>query len=75
MTTVWSIWGRLRAEFVRLCREEEGQDLIEYGLLSAIIGLSSLFLYTTVAPAMSAVYMSRLQAHQDAWTPPPPLAP
>jgi Flp pilus assembly pilin Flp len=75
MTMVRSGCESLRTELLRLYRDEEGQDLIEYGLLSAIIGISSLLLYTNVAPAMSAAYLSRLDAHRDAWTPPDPLAP
>jgi Flp pilus assembly pilin Flp len=60
---------------VRLWREDEGQDLLEYALLTGIVGVSGIVLYTSVAPAMGAVYESWNGAQEDIWEPNPPLLP
>jgi Flp pilus assembly pilin Flp len=57
----------------RLWREEEGQDLLEYALLTGIIGVSSIVLITTVVPTMAAAYQAWNTAQENAWEPNPPL--
>ena len=57
----------------RLWREEEGQDLLEYALLTGIIGVSSVLLFTSVAPKMSAAYQAWNTAQENVWEPGPPL--
>jgi Flp pilus assembly pilin Flp len=58
---------------VRLWREDEGQDLLEYALLTGIVGVSGIVLYTSVAPAMATAYESWTGAQEDLWEPNPPL--
>lgn len=48
------MFGRLRA-FVR---DESGQDLIEYGLLSALIGVCAILVWTNFPGILAAVYGS-----------------
>jgi Flp pilus assembly pilin Flp len=57
----------------RLWREEEGQDLLEYALLTGIIGISSIVLITTVVPTMAAAYQAWNTAQENVWEPNPPL--
>lgn len=42
----------------RLWREEDGQDLIEYGLLVTFIGLAAIVSLKAVASAISTVFSS-----------------
>jgi pilus assembly protein Flp/PilA len=42
--------------FVRFVREEEGQDLIEYALLAAIIAVGSIVLMGNVKDAINTAF-------------------
>ena len=42
--------------FVRFVREEEGQDLIEYSLLAALIAVGSITLMGQVSTAINGVF-------------------
>ncbi len=42
--------------FTRLAREEAGQDLIEYGLLAALISLVAVLAITNVGKALILTY-------------------
>jgi Flp pilus assembly pilin Flp len=53
--------GRLRELFV----SEDGQDLIEYGLLSAFIGVCAILAWQNIPPAIAAVYNSWDVSVQD----------
>jgi pilus assembly protein Flp/PilA len=44
--------------WARLWREEDGQDLVEYGLLVTLIGLASMISIKTLASAISNVFSS-----------------
>jgi pilus assembly protein Flp/PilA len=46
----------------RLRREEEGQDLLEYGLLCALIALLALGAVTTVGETLSTVFWDVIAA-------------
>jgi pilus assembly protein Flp/PilA len=41
---------------MRLWREEEGQDLVEYGLLLVLVALLSVALITTVGQQVSQIF-------------------
>jgi Flp pilus assembly pilin Flp len=43
----------------RLLRDDDGQDLIEYALLSAFIGLVGLLVWANISAAIGAVYQTR----------------
>lgn len=48
--------------FKRFVREEEGQDLIEYGLLIGIITVACIVSITTIGPKVGS-YFSNLNAN------------
>ena len=52
--------------------DDGGQDLIEYALLTAIIGIAGLLALSTLPTKMGAVYESWNTAGQNAWQPCPP---
>ena len=51
---------------------DSGQDLIEYALLTAIIGISGVLILSMLSTTMSTAYSSWNKAGQDAWQPCPP---
>ena len=46
----------IRQTLLRILREEDGQDLIEYGLLGALIGIVGIVAWTNVGSAISITY-------------------
>lgn len=56
----------------RFVFDDTGQDLLEYALLTAIISVTGLLLFSAVADGMSAAYTSWESAAQEAWEPCPP---
>lgn len=52
--------------------DDSGQDLIEYALLTAIIGISGLLILSTISTKMGAAYSGWNTAGQNAWQPCPP---
>ena len=68
---------RIRAEFARavvagVIADDGGQDLIEYALLTAIIGIAGLLVLSTLPTTMRTRYIDRNAAVQTAWQPCPP---
>jgi Flp pilus assembly pilin Flp len=59
----------LAAQFVS---DDSGQDLIEYALLTAIIGISGLLILSTLSTTMGSAYSGWNAAGQTAWQPCPP---
>ena len=53
--------------------DDGGQDLIEYALLTAIIGIAGLLVLSTLSAKMGAAYSGWNTAGQNAWEPCPPL--
>ena len=56
---------------VRLVREEQGQDLVEYSLLLAFVALASAALFVSVGTSVSGIWTtanSRLTAANTAAT-------
>ena len=47
----------LMALFLRLLRDDNGQDLIEYALLTAAIGLAGLLTFETIRTTMGLTYL------------------
>jgi Flp pilus assembly pilin Flp len=53
-----------------LVYEEQGQDLIEYGLLLGIIGVSALLVMPSIQAKMAAAFLEWGRAvHDDLWVP------
>ena len=48
---------------LRLHREEEGQDLLEYGLLSALIAVIAIGAVTTLGNTINTVFWTAIAAH------------
>jgi Flp pilus assembly pilin Flp len=67
---------RIGAQFVsvaaRFVKDDSGQDLIEYALLTAIITISGLLILSTLATTLGARYSARNGAAQNVWQPCPP---
>jgi Flp pilus assembly pilin Flp len=57
---------------VRFISDDSGQDLIEYALLTAIIGVSAVLIFPVLSTTMGAAYSSWNTAGQNAWQPCPP---
>jgi Flp pilus assembly pilin Flp len=55
--------------------DDRGQDLIEYALLSAFIGLAGLAALNLIAQAIGLTYAAWDTNVNDAWEPPAPSAP
>jgi Flp pilus assembly pilin Flp len=56
----------------RLLRDECGQDLIEYVLLTATIGLSAIATWPLIATAIGVSYQQLDSNTQNLWVPPDP---
>ena len=64
------------AELVRrLFREDEGQDLVEYGILTGMVITIGIVIFTTISTKMGNAYDTWGTEIEDRWVPPPPLAP
>jgi len=61
-----------RAVAARVIADDSGQDLIEYALLTAIIGISGVLILSTLSTTMGTAYSGLNTAGQNAWQPCPP---
>jgi Flp pilus assembly pilin Flp len=69
---VIEMWKRLRrTRFVRDCR---GQDLVEYALLVALIGIAATAAAPTLEGAIRSAYTIWNTQNQDQWRVPDPGA-
>jgi Flp pilus assembly pilin Flp len=71
MVTGWyrGIAGLLR----RLSKEDKGQDLIEYVLLTGIIAIAGILVFPTIQTKMATAYQNWNTGAQAIWEPPPPM--
>jgi Flp pilus assembly pilin Flp len=58
----------------RLVRDERGQDMIEYVLLTAALGFVSLATWPAIETAIRTSYQGLDTSTQNLWEPPPPGA-
>jgi len=49
--------------FIRLLREDSGQDMVEYGLLSALISIVAVATLMTIGPLVSYLFMFKNRIH------------
>lgn len=56
----------------RLVHDDSGQDLVEYALLTAVIGLASAAAWSLVSAALHGTYSAWNVAINDLWEPPNP---
>ena len=61
------------ALWIQFCRDESGQDLIEYGLLTGIITVSSILVFGLIQGKMQAAYISWESTGQTNWEPDNPI--
>jgi Flp pilus assembly pilin Flp len=65
--------GRPGQELGRLGHENEGQDLIEYALLTGIIAIAGILVFPTIQSKMADAYLDWNDNAQVIWETPPPL--
>ena len=70
MATNW--YRRVASLLKRLYRDDSGQDLIEYVLLTGIIAIAGILVFPTIRSSMAAAYQSWNTGAQALWDPPPP---
>ena len=56
----------------RLFADEQGQDLIEYALLTTVIGLASIVVFDTIRAAIANAYTTFNRSANSNWYPPDP---
>jgi Flp pilus assembly pilin Flp len=56
----------------RLFADEQGQDLIEYALLTTVIGLASIAVFDLIRAAIANAYTTYNAATNSNWYPPDP---
>lgn len=57
----------------RLILEEDGQDLVEYGLLAAIFATAAALVFPYLVPVMNSAYSNHANDINNAWIPSDPL--
>jgi Flp pilus assembly pilin Flp len=58
---------------IRLLREENGQDLVEYGLLAVMFAIAAALVFPRLIPIMSSSYTQQGNDINNAWVPGDPL--
>jgi Flp pilus assembly pilin Flp len=57
----------------RLAADEEGQDLVEYGLLAAAVAATAFAVFPSILRSMGVMFQSWAPAVNNVWETPPPL--
>ena len=65
----------LSKAIAELIRDERGQDVVEYALLTAFFGLCAVLAWTNIRDALGLTYRGATGGVQSLWDPPPPSAP
>jgi Flp pilus assembly protein, pilin Flp len=60
---------------IRFLREENGQDLVEYGLLAVIFAVAAALIFPSLIPAMGNSYSNHAYEINNVWIPGDPVAP
>jgi len=63
---------RWRWVVAHLLRDDRGQDLIEYALLTGAIGVAGAATWPLIATTLGAAYRALDANTQNLWEPPPP---
>ncbi len=71
MTANW--YRHVASLLKRLCREDAGQDLIEYVLLTGLIAIAGILVFPTIQSKMAAAYLDWNADAQAIWDTPPPM--
>jgi Flp pilus assembly pilin Flp len=62
----------MNALLQRLIRDDEGQDIVEYALLTAGIGLAGVAIWPAITMAIGVTYEALDAKTQDLWEVPDP---
>ena len=62
----------MRSVLVRFIRDDEGQDLIEYGLLASIIAVAGALILPAIKTAMGVKFGDMGDGLNGLWTPKDP---
>jgi Flp pilus assembly pilin Flp len=62
----------VRSTLRELLLGDRGQDLVEYALLTAFVGLTGAAAWAAIQNAVQAGYLAWDTAEQDLWEPPNP---
>lgn len=60
---------------VHLIRDERGQDLVEYALLTSIVGLAGIAAFPIIEQAIATTFGSWNTATNNLWESPDPAGP
>ena len=63
---------RLLPLVTALVRDESGDDLIEYALLAALIGIAGVLTFNTLSGKMGTAYSGWNSTAKSSWVPCPP---
>ena len=56
----------------RLCADESGQDIVEYALLTGLIGIAAILVWSQLATTIATVYGETDTDVQNLYAPPNP---
>jgi Flp pilus assembly pilin Flp len=59
-------------ELVRLVNDDSGQDLVEYGLLTGLVGAAALLSFLFLTGVLGFQYSTWLTGAYNSWEPCPP---
>lgn len=66
---------RLWFQIVTLARDERGQDIVEYALLSALIGVMGIAAWDAISNGIGGAYSDWDTNTQNLWEPDDPMTP
>jgi Flp pilus assembly pilin Flp len=49
-------WAAMRAVVTRLVRDDSGQDIVEYGLLGALVGIAAILIWQQLVVTVGTTY-------------------
>ena len=58
---------------IRFLLEDDGQDLVEYGLLAAIFAIAAALIFPYMVPVMNSSYTNHANQINNAWIPNDPI--
>ena len=64
--------SRFGGLIARLWREDDGQDFIEYALLTGIIAIAGILIFPAIQDSMADAYQNWNGNAQEIWEPPAP---
>jgi Flp pilus assembly pilin Flp len=66
--------ARMKGRVFRLIADDEGQDLIEYALLTTVIGLACIAVFDVIRQSIATAYGTFNASANANWQPPDPGA-